>query len=124
MAGKFARSWELVKASADVLKQERKLLVFPLLSGMCCLLVMASFAAPVYLSVAATTRARASIRNRAAGSTSACSLFYLVQYTVIFFFNTALVGAAHAVHGRRAPDAGRRPGPGDLRSCRRSSATR
>ena len=93
MTGKFARSWELVKASADVLKQERKLLVFPLLSGLCCLLVIASFAAPVYLSVVATT-GQGQHPQPGGGFYVGLFAFYLVQYTVIFFFNTALVSAA------------------------------
>ncbi len=93
MAGKFARSLELVKASADVLGQERKLLVFPLLSGICCLLVAASFAAPVFLSVHATQGAGQHVQP-GSGFYIGLFVFYLVQYTVIFFFNTALVGAA------------------------------
>lgn len=47
MAGKFATSWALVKASAAVLKSDRELLVFPLLSGVATLLVVASFALPL-----------------------------------------------------------------------------
>ena len=45
--GKFARSWELMKASAGVLRSDKSLLVFPLLSGICSLVVMASFLIPV-----------------------------------------------------------------------------
>jgi hypothetical protein len=47
MAGKFARSWALMKASAAVLRSDKSLLVFPLLSGICVLLVAASFLIPV-----------------------------------------------------------------------------
>jgi len=93
MAGKFARSLELVKASANVLGQERKLLVFPLLSGICCLLVAASFAAPVFLSVHAN-QAAGPHAQLGSGFYIGLFTFYLVQYSVIFFFNTALVGAA------------------------------
>ncbi len=42
--GKFSRSWEMMKESWQVLQEDKKILVFPLLSGICCLIVFASFA--------------------------------------------------------------------------------
>ena len=51
MAGKFARSWALMKASAGVLRSDKSLLLFPLLSGLCCLVVAASFLLPVVLAM-------------------------------------------------------------------------
>ncbi len=94
MFERLTRSWQLVKASAAVLKQDRKLLLFPLVSSMAMLAVLASFAIPVMGWVVFGSRS---------GQTSAASsstfyaigfLFYLTQYFVIFFFNAALVGAA------------------------------
>ncbi|HEU4669478.1 MAG TPA: DUF6159 family protein [Dyella sp.] len=93
--GKFARSWELMKASAGVLRSDKSLLVFPLLSGLCSLVVMASFMIPV----AAMTMegARLGVEYKHGLSTASWTLlfaFYLVQYFVIIFFNTALAGVA------------------------------
>src|SRR5206468_10286801 len=48
--GKLSYSWELMKASWNILRQDAKLLIFPLLSGICCLIVIASFAVPVIMS--------------------------------------------------------------------------
>ncbi len=96
MAGKFAASWSLVKASAAVLKSDRELLVFPLLSGLATLLVVASFALP-FLAAGGLLHLREISGNHAglaAGDYALLFLFYLCQYAVIFFFNTALVGAA------------------------------
>ena len=96
MAGKFATSWSLVKASAAVLKSDRELLVFPLLSGLATLLVIASFALP-FLAAGGLLHLReiaGTHGDLAAGDYAMLFLFYLCQYTVIFFFNTALVGAA------------------------------
>lgn len=96
MAGKFATSWSLVKASAAVLKSDRELLVFPLLSGLATLLVIASFALP-FLAAGGLLHLREIAGTHgglAAGDYAMLFLFYLCQYTVIFFFNTALVGAA------------------------------
>ncbi|WP_049623654.1 DUF6159 family protein [Frateuria defendens] len=92
MAGKFSRSWALLKASAAVLREEPALLVFPLLSGVCLLLLAASFLVPVAMIALAGEHAG---RHGLAPSGYALMFgFYLVQYFVIVFFNTALVDCA------------------------------
>ena len=91
MAGSISRSWSLVKASANVLKLDKELMVFPLLSGVATVLVIASFVAPIALT--GGWRFFAESNSPYLGYVLAF-LFYLVQYTVIFFFNSALVGAA------------------------------
>ena len=92
MAGKFARSWELVKASMAVLRSDKELLVFPLVSSMATLLVAATFIVPMFASGMFENI------DRHAATPPLYYLwlfaFYVVQYLVIFFFNTALVGAA------------------------------
>lgn len=89
--GRFARSWALVKASASVLRSDRELLVFPLLSSVCALLVAATFIAPLMLGGAF---ARLDDGHAPMWLWPLGFLFYLSQYFVIFFFNAALVGAA------------------------------
>jgi hypothetical protein len=92
MAGKFARSWELMKASAAVLRSDKSLLMFPLLSGLCCMLVAASFLIPIAMvAIGAEHEGR---QGLSAAGYVALFAFYLVQYFVIIFFNTALAGAA------------------------------
>lgn len=93
MFSSLSRSWELVKASAAVLAADKELLVFPLVSGAASLVVLATFAIPAFL---------AGLLDQAAGGDEGARilsgivafLFYVVQYTVVIFFNTALVGAA------------------------------
>jgi len=92
MAGSFSNSWALVKASANVLKMDKELMVFPLLSGIASILVVVSFAAPFALSGGREVFADG--QNGSYLAYVVAFLFYLVQYTVIFFFNSALVGAA------------------------------
>lgn len=87
MFEKFARSWELVKASAEVLRSDRELMLFPVLSGLASLLVLATFVLP--LAVLRTGDGSLGI----AGVATAFA-FYFCQYAVIVFFNVALVGAA------------------------------
>ncbi|HSV14858.1 MAG TPA: hypothetical protein VLI90_11395, partial [Tepidisphaeraceae bacterium] len=48
MFEKISYTWSLMRASWDVLKRDKGLLIFPLLSGISCLLIMASFAVPIY----------------------------------------------------------------------------
>ncbi len=88
MFDKFSRSWALAKASASVLKSDKELLLFPVISTIAMLVVIATFAIPVMTL------------NLFAGDEPdpllfiLGFLFYVSQYFVIFFFNTALVGAA------------------------------
>lgn len=103
MAGKFARSWALMKASAAMLKSDKSLLVFPLVSGVCTLLVAASFLIPVGLMLFGEGHAGGDLQQRmSVGSYLLLFAFYLVQYFVIIFFQTALTGVALA-HLRGEP---------------------
>jgi hypothetical protein len=90
MAGSFSNSFTLVKASAHVLKIDKELLVFPLLSGVASVLVTASVVVPLVVTGGWEIFAEdGGYLSYAFGF-----LFYLAQYTVMFFFNSALVGAA------------------------------
>lgn len=103
MAGKFARSWALMKASAAVLRSDKSLLVFPLLSGLCTLLVAASFLVPVGLMAIGGEHAGQDFQERmSVGAYLLMFAFYLVQYFVIIFFQTALTGVA-LMHLRGEP---------------------
>ena len=91
MFERFSRSWGLIKASAGVLAKDKELLVFPLLSAICTLIVAAAFLLPAF-----GFGALDGLREGGMSVTAYvfAFLFYLVQYFVIFFFNSALVGAA------------------------------
>jgi hypothetical protein len=96
MAGRFARSWELMKASVAVLRSDKSLLMFPLLSGICTIMVAATFLIPIGFAFVDDARIRAygEAHHVPALYYVLMFLFYLVQYTVIIFFNTALASAA------------------------------
>ncbi len=91
MAGKIGNSVELMKASMNVLKLDKELLVFPVMSGIACVLVLASFVAPLALTGGWQVFEQGGADYF---GMTVMFLFYVVQYTVIFFFNSALVGAA------------------------------
>jgi hypothetical protein len=91
MVDRIRNSWELVKASAGVLQADKELIVFPIVSSLALLLVTATFAIPFLLS--------SLFDSIIAGQSQFVGyivlfVFYLVQYFVIIFSNTALVGAA------------------------------
>lgn len=88
MFERISRSWTLVKASADVLRSDKELLLFPVISGFATLVVAATFLVPV-LGLQLFEGGKVGPLGAVVGF-----LFYLCQYFVIFFFNTALVGAA------------------------------
>jgi len=92
MFAKFARSWSLVKASAGVLRQDKELLAFPAISVAASLLVMASFILPLFGLL--DFKALQQGEREPVWLYAWVFLFYLAQYFVIFYFNTALVGAA------------------------------
>ncbi len=88
MFEKFSRSWGLVKASAAVLRSDKELMLFPLISGVATLVVLATFLVPMF-----------ALRIFEGGDVGVGGaifgfLFYFCQYSVIIFFNCALVGAA------------------------------
>lgn len=93
MFERFSRSWSLVKASAGVLSKDKELLVFPLLSAICTLIVAAAFVLPAF-GLGALDGLRDGGEGLPLLAYVLAFAFYLVQYFVIFFFNSALVGAA------------------------------
>jgi hypothetical protein len=87
MFERFSRSWELAKASASVIQADKELLLFPVMSGLVTLVLMATFVLPIYMLKLF------SHGNEVMGGILAF-LFYFCSYAVTFFFNSALVAAA------------------------------
>ncbi|HET7376283.1 MAG TPA: DUF6159 family protein [Anaerolineae bacterium] len=89
---RLANSWELVKESWKVLRADKELLVFPLVSLVGTVIVTIAFMIPIFLA-----RLFESVSSGGSGQITFYVLvfiFYVVQYTVIFYCNSALVGAA------------------------------
>ncbi|GAB2994375.1 hypothetical protein GCM10010960_09690 [Arenimonas maotaiensis] len=83
----FGRSWDLLKACFGVLRDDKELLLFPALSGLVSLAVIAVFAVPLMLG-------RLLEHGLAPFNMALVFGFYLCQAMVIHYFNAALVGAA------------------------------
>lgn len=88
MAGRFARSFELAKASWSVVNADKELLLFPVLSVCALLLIVGSLAVPVLALGRFTPDALGE------GAYLGAFVFYVLSYFIALFFNTALVGAA------------------------------
>lgn len=91
MFARFNNSWELVKSSARVLAADRELLIFPILSGIGAFLVTITFIVPFLIGDLLDSLLSSELEI--VGLIIAF-IYYVVLYTVIFFANTALVGAA------------------------------
>lgn len=98
MFDKFSRSWSLAGQCFEVLKQDPGLLIFPLLSSMALLVLLGSFAVPVF-----TLYHGAIGSDVGDGGTTHTSrlmfyvltyVFYVISYTVMMFFNSALISVA------------------------------
>lgn len=88
--GKFARTWQLMGASWQLLKQDKRLVVFPLISGVVLALVIATFAVPLFASGQA--QHYLSDPNQPARQMYVTLfIFYFVSYFVMIFFNSALI---------------------------------
>ncbi len=91
MFQRIMKSWELVKASWNVLLADKELLIFPVISAVASIIVMATFAIPAFLAGMFDTAVSG---NAGALSFLVGLMFYIVTYFVTFYFNSALVGAA------------------------------
>jgi hypothetical protein len=94
MFQRIATGWELMKQSFGVLRHEKQLVVFPVLSGIACALVVASFAVPLW----SMPWFRESFANHEAQQNpmvwAVLFPFYVINCFVVVFFNAALVSCA------------------------------
>jgi hypothetical protein len=91
---KLERSWQIMRASWDVLRQDREILVFPFMSGLALILIMASFAVPIFVLGNVDSIEKIARHNGTVGNLVVAFAFYFINYFVIVFFNTAIVACA------------------------------
>ncbi|HEY2864175.1 MAG TPA: DUF6159 family protein [Casimicrobiaceae bacterium] len=92
MFDRFQRSWDLAAECWRLLMEDKALLVFPLMSSIAVILVIGSFAIPL-LPAFGFAAGRAPHALSPLGYLGLFA-FYWVQYSIIIFFNTALVEVA------------------------------
>jgi Family of unknown function (DUF6159) len=106
MAGRFSRSWSLASASWQVLKQDTQLMVYPLVSAIAGLVVIAAFAAGAFGVVGFDGLSNIDRHAVPIGYYVTALAFYACLYFVMFFCNAALVGAAMMRFDGRTPTVG------------------
>ncbi|HEX9398333.1 MAG TPA: DUF6159 family protein [Burkholderiales bacterium] len=89
-AGRIANGWALAMQSGRVLMLDKSLLVFPLVSGIACFLVLATYAAGIFASGLASPDRHV---NEALFWVL-LFLYYFANYFIIVFFNSALIACA------------------------------
>jgi hypothetical protein len=94
MFARWSRSWELVKASWAILRSDKELIIFPIISAVGCFLVSITFFIPMLLSGTFDKVGRSGSSGIGLGQLIILFVFYFVTYTVIIFCSSALVGAA------------------------------
>jgi hypothetical protein len=87
---RIRNSWELAKASWEVLKHDKELVVLPVISAVASLIVAATFVVPLWATEGLDTEG-------SMGPLTYVLLFamYVALAYVTIFFNAALVSAAH-----------------------------
>ncbi|HEX5413357.1 MAG TPA: DUF6159 family protein [Terriglobia bacterium] len=96
--GKISNTWKLVKQSFAILQQDEELMLLPVLSAISCVAVTLSLLAGsgffFYPQVKAAIAQQGGWHPSNNLIVGAMFVFYLTNYFVIIFFNTALVSAA------------------------------
>src|SRR5882757_544917 len=91
---RLSNGWNLAMNSFAVLKENRQLILFPILSGISMILVISSFVVVALASAGWDIEGIDTDRGNVLNYVFVF-LYYLVNYFIIVFFNTALVHCTH-----------------------------
>jgi hypothetical protein len=89
--GRIGRGWKLAKMSLSIIRKDKEILIFPILSALITVMILASFIVAMFLSGDAT------------GSSGDApywtfvvffAAFYFIAFFVSIFFNAAVIGCA------------------------------
>jgi hypothetical protein len=107
MFDSISRSFDLARSSWAVLRRDKQLVLFPVISGLGCLLVLASFAVP--LAVVAMRGGFDEVQadgHVPVWTYAVAFAFYFCNYFVIVFCNAALVSCALVRFSGETPTVG------------------
>lgn len=91
LTGRIGRGWQLTKMSLRIVRKDKEILIFPVLSGLMTILILASFMAGMFLTVGL---------KGFEDSTSSWAfyvffaVFYFAAFFISIFFNAAIIGCA------------------------------
>jgi hypothetical protein len=92
MFTRLRNGWAISMASLGLLMENKKLIIFPLLSSIASMLVVASFVAPIVGTTTGRTIFLTEDPDAQSGQMVVLFLLYFCCYFVTLFFNAALVG--------------------------------
>jgi hypothetical protein len=84
--GRLGRSWQLMKASLQVLREDKEILLLPILSFISAVIILGTFIAGFFITGTLFSFSWFIILG--------FFLMYLILYFVIIFFNTAVIACA------------------------------
>src|SRR6218665_1515871 len=89
---RLSNGWEISKLSFRVLKANKSLIIFPILSGVSLLIILGSFFTAVFAGLGWDVENLGGVNKLVSyGLTFVC---YLINYFVVVFFNMALIHCA------------------------------
>lgn len=101
MFDRIANGWAVAQQSWSVLRKDKELLLFPVLSGIASLFVLAGFVLPVLFVPTLRQLAQQAVNEHAGNQHVAQAIavvvsfsYYVISYFVIIYFNTALAACA------------------------------
>ena len=96
MFERVSRSYELMKCSWNVLRQDKELILFPILSGIASLLTVGSFIIPIVLYVLHQRAGEVEVSDQhlAAAWYAYMFVFYVFTFFVQYYFNVAVMHCA------------------------------
>lgn len=98
--GRWGRSKELARASWALLRQDKELMVLPLISGLASLAIAATFLVPLFLTSRTTDAAgETTIEPTVVGYVLLFLMYVVLAYVAIFFKAALLCGADERMRG-------------------------
>lgn len=91
LSSRLSNGWNIALSSLKVLKEHKKLVIFPILSGLSMTLLLGSFIAVLVVSGGADFMENFFDRYGQTSAIGLIFLFYLVNYFIVVFFNMALI---------------------------------
>ncbi len=85
--GRLGRSWQLMKTSMHVLRQDKEIIILPILSFFCAVIILGTFIFGLFFTQTLFTLSWILI--------IVLLLMYFFLYFIIIFFNTAIIACAH-----------------------------
>ncbi|HEV3326128.1 MAG TPA: DUF6159 family protein [Puia sp.] len=101
---RLSNGWTIALNSFSVLKENRQLILFPILSGLSMILIITSFVLALFATSGwdiEALRDRGTVVNYVT-----LFLYYVVNYFIVVFFNTALIHCTHLYFQGEKPTIG------------------